>query len=121
MSNRADPALIVQCAFVTRTPAADGKFTYEQIQVDARDYRGRLPTAHPPAVGDTVWLWDRYKKEGGIYKVVERHWSHPMYLSGAWPHGEPWPTTSPTLDMLVEPAEGLYRDEAPIPEEDEDS
>jgi hypothetical protein len=41
-------------------------------------------------------------------------WSYAAFGSVVWPYGKSEPAEGPMLDIIVEPAEGVYRDEAPF-------
>ncbi|WP_435244935.1 hypothetical protein [Streptomyces tendae] len=71
-------------------------------------------TPYPPAVGDLIYLWDTGKREGGTYEVLARQWLHSSYGSTDWPAGEQRPLEGPLLDVVVQPAVGVFRDEAPV-------
>jgi hypothetical protein len=114
------PAALAVCHFYVRTPAGDGQFTYEPITLDSASGDGRLRTAHPPLPGDLILLSDSHSKKGGIFRVLERCWYHASYLSTYWPVLEPLPVEGPGMDIIVEPAEGLFRDEAPSADEDDE-
>lgn len=106
-----------RCGFYERTPV-EGGWRYELINIAVRSEAGRLPTNHPPAVGDLVHLWDARWKRGGSYRVVERAWSYPAYGSTDWPSGTPTAKEGPLLDVIVEAAEGgPFRDEVSSEEE----
>ncbi len=113
------PAALALCRFYIRSPVEGGQFRYEQISLASSQMDCRLRTAHPPLPGDLIFLWDSYKKEGGMFRVIERAWHHAGWGSMVWPYTEMLPTEGPGADIIVEPAEGLFRDEAPIPDEDE--
>lgn len=119
-AQRAEAPVFAACAFTVRQPAEHGQFRYERIWVDGRDGDGRIHTAHPPVVGDIVGLRDRFTGRDGMFEVVMRQWSHPQYLSAAWPNGERRPNIGPMVDIVVIPAEGVFRDEAPISNEDQE-
>lgn len=105
-----------RCAFHVRTTVSDGPpptYHYEQVHLSGWDHDGRLHTPHPPQVGDLIFLWDDLKKNGGYYRVIERSWLHAAYGSTDWPHAEMSPKKGPLVDIVVEPAEGIFRGEAP--------
>ena len=66
---------------------------------------GMLPTPWPPSIGDIVYL------PGGMHEVVARQWVYASWGSMDWPHHETQPLTGPLLDIIVVPAEGVFRDE----------
>ncbi|MDA8370288.1 hypothetical protein [Saccharomonospora sp.] len=116
---RAEAALFAECAFTVREPAEDGQFHYERIWVDGRESDGRIHTAHPPVVGDIIGLRDRHTGRDGMFEVVMRQWSHAGYLSAAWPYGDPRPNSGPMVEIIVVPAEGVFRNAAPIPDDED--
>lgn len=78
-----------------------------------------LRTPQPPVVGDLIFLSDQSNRDlAGLYVVVARQWSHSQYGSMNWPYGSEHSQQPPTLDVIVEPSEGLYADEISTPEED---
>lgn len=103
----------VVCSFNIRTPAENGQFHYEPVNVSSPHHDGKMHTPYPPAVGDLIHLWDTIKKQGGTYEVISRQWLHSSYGSTNWPVLEQQPTVGPLLEMIVEPAEGVFRDQAP--------
>lgn len=109
----------VRCAFYVRTPADQGQFRYERFWVANRQGDGAIWTAHPPQVSDLISLWDDTKKDGGVYQVIDRHWLHTSWGSVNWPYNEREPKTGPTLEIIVEPAEGIFHNQAPSQEDDE--
>lgn len=113
------PASLAVCRFCVRTPAGDGQFTYEPVNLDSARFDGRLRTAHPPLPGDLIFLWDSIKREGGVFRVIERCWHHAGFGSTYWPVLEQFPAEGPGVDIIVEAAEGPFRDEAPNADEDD--
>lgn len=107
------------CSFSIRTPAGDGQFHYERINLGSWHGDGKLHTPYPPQVGDLIHLWDTIKRKGGTYEVVARQWLHSSYGSTNWPVLEQQPTVGPLLDFIVQPAEGVFRDEAPQPDDED--
>ncbi|MBF6188893.1 hypothetical protein IU443_13030 [Nocardia farcinica] len=105
----------VECSFLVRTRAVDhpGKFFYRLLSVDGWHGDGLVRTPHPPAVGDTLWLFDRQLGGGASYRIVARDWRFPAYGSASWLTGEPEPERGPLLRCLVEQSPGLIVDEAP--------
>lgn len=102
-----EPYPMPRCTFYTRTPVGDGSACrYKTIRVSGWSGEGDVCTPHPPAVGDFVSL------SGSTYRVVERAWVFPVYGSAAWPSG-PTPLEGSWLQIMLETAEGLFRDEAP--------
>jgi hypothetical protein len=103
--------------FSVRRPAPGGQWHYETLYFQSRQGNTILPLEYPPAVGDLIVLQlqpaPAYQAGGPVFRVLERMWVHAMYGSPDWRYGEDGPRTGPLLDIIVEPAEGLYRDEAP--------
>lgn len=111
----------VVCSFYIRTPAGDGQFHYEHVNISSPHYDGKMHTPYPPQAGDLIHLWDTIKKQGGTYEVIARQWLHSSYGSTNWPPLEQQPTVGPLLDVIVELAEGVFRNEAPRPDGDDES
>jgi hypothetical protein len=111
------PETITWCRFYIRTPAGEGLFHYQPLTITAPDGQSRLPTPHPPAVGDLITLFDQITQQGGGFRVVDRCWHHASYLSMNWPVMAALPVHGPSLDVIVEPADGLFADEAPTESE----
>ena len=109
----------VVCSFYIRTPAEEGQFHYDHVNISSPHHDGKLHTPHPPQVGDLIHLWDFVKKQGGTYEVLSRQWLHSSYGSMNWPVLEQQPTVGPLLELIVEAAEGVFRDQAPLPEDEE--
>jgi hypothetical protein len=113
-----EPVNPVRCSFYVRTPDGDG-FRYDPV--DAGGPNGDLPTTYPPAIGDLISLkggmYDVLK--GGMYEVVARQWMHASLGSFDWPYG-PEPKVGPMLNLIVVPAVGVFRDEVPPTEEDDE-
>ncbi|GIL29163.1 hypothetical protein [Actinocatenispora comari] len=79
--------------------------------MDSREGDGALPTPYPPAVGDLIWLTDRFTGSGAVYRVLERQWMHAGYGSMSWRAGTAAPAEGPMLEIVVEAAGGLFLDE----------
>lgn len=107
------------CTFYDRTIAPDGLYHYQQIMISAPEGCGRRTMAHPPAIGDLIFLYDEIRKCGGQYRIIARDWSHPSYGSAGWPYGQAMPTIGPLLNMIVERAVGPFSDQSPITDEDQ--
>jgi hypothetical protein len=115
-----------RCTFRLRVPVDGGLFRYDDLwPTSGRLNDGEWPFLNPPDIGDTVGLWKpdwrvepKPPHPHGVYRVIERDWSYASYGSGAWPYGEPAPKVGPMLTLIVEPAEGPYRNEAPADEEE---
>jgi len=106
-----------QCWFSVRTPVDGGLFRYDRRYTEAGgDRDGCVPFLIPPSTGDLVLLWNADDRSCATYRVVERDWSYAAYGSGAWPYGERTPLVGPILQIIVEAAEGPFRDEAPSEE-----
>lgn len=107
---------VPQCSFIARYPAGGGKWRYQRISPAVPAGAG-IPMALPPSPGDIIILYDSRdpQPEGGpFWRVIERMFTYPVYGSWAWPYGEAEPRTGPTVEMTVEPAGGLFRDETDI-------
>jgi hypothetical protein len=109
----------VECSFYIRTPAEGGQFYYDHVDVSSPHHDGRMHTPYPPQVGDLINLWDSIKKQGGQFEVIARQWLHSSYGSTNWPLLEPQPTVGPLLGLIVEPAEGAFRDQVVRPDDEE--
>lgn len=109
-----------QCSFYVRSPVESGGYYYDHVSVGGYQADGCLWTSHPPQVGDIIHLWDQNTKSGGQYRVIERAWMHSSYGSANWPYGQAEPTGGPMLDVIVEAAEGLFRDQVRRPEAEGD-
>jgi hypothetical protein len=107
----------VRCNFYRRTPADVGLWRYDHINHSDHTGDGYLTTPHPPLVGDLIGLYDPTTKKGGVYRIVERSWTHSSWGSANWPYGEPRPKVGPLLDLIVETAQGPFHDEAPQDDE----
>lgn len=113
----------VRCSFAERVYVAGslrttGGFRYTRISRGGPGGDDFLHTDHPPDVGDHIFLWDQ-SEDGprGNFVVIERSWTHSAFGSADWPRTEPRPTVGPMLDIIVEKAEGMYRDE-PVPRDE---
>lgn len=103
-----------QCTFHVRTPVDNGLLRYDRRYTEASgDRDGYVPFLTPPSLGDLVLLWNPDDKSCETYRVVERDWSYAAHGSAAWPYSERTPTVGPILQIIVEAAEGPFRDEAP--------
>ncbi|MEV0149710.1 MULTISPECIES: hypothetical protein [unclassified Nonomuraea] len=91
---------LIGCVFMVRTPAAGGGYHYNQIETTG------YPTVHPPSVGDFI------THEDGVYRVVARQWHLPDSGTASWPYGDILPREV-MLDLVLEPDDGPYADEAP--------
>jgi hypothetical protein len=108
--------------FAIRYPAGDDTWRYEPVDVGNPGGQGFTALEYPPATGDLISLWDRSRHARGLppleggpgFRVLDRSWHHSSYGSMDWPYGEQVPRSGPLLDIIVEPADGPYRDEAPI-------
>ena len=109
----------VRCAFYLRWPGRPTGHQYLGLGIESRSGFGRLPLAHPPAVGDLVNLnGQAFRTEDGpaervhgTFRVVERSWMYPGYGSSDWPRGEIQAKQGPMLDVFVEHAEGAFADQ----------
>jgi hypothetical protein len=112
-----------RCTFYVRDQVAEDPPTYHygMISQDSGPSQGgSLVTPHPPAVGDLIGLHDRLTRTSGGYRVIERYWTYSQYGSGDWPAGEMHPRTGPLLTLIVVPDNGPFRDETPLPPEEEE-
>jgi hypothetical protein len=112
--------LDARCRFYVRTVLSEGPpptARYDAINVRGWHDDGCVHTQHPPTVGDLVYLIDDITKTDGTYRVLERAWSHPNYGSAYWLPGTPTPKRGPSVDYIVERAEGLFRHEVPAPQD----
>jgi hypothetical protein len=108
------------CSFYARVPVDGGQFRYDTFQAaSSTPPDGFVPFLMPPAVGDTLLLWtpkwrlEPGANECGQYRVIERDWTYADYGSAAWPYGERAPKSGPRLTIIVELADGPFRNEAP--------
>jgi hypothetical protein len=101
--------------FSVRSLTTDSHWRYRRISPGSPYGSGRLPMRFPPVIGDLIILQDAYEEiEGGpVFRVVDRQWAHSQYRSPDWPYDAPEPREGPLLDVIVEPAEGVYRNEQP--------
>jgi hypothetical protein len=109
-----DAPTTVACVFHERVPASDTTSHYRRIWLANPDGDGVLRTPHPPAVGDTIFLFDRGGTETGPrgqFRVVERGWDHASYGSTYWPVLMADPTQGPRLTVIVVADEGPFRDQ----------
>ncbi|WP_262059698.1 hypothetical protein [Streptomyces sp. STR69] len=110
----------VSCSFYIRTPAENGQFYYDRVNIGSPHADGKLHTSDVPQIGDLLHLWDTLKKQGGKYEVVARQWLHSSYGSTNWPVLEPQPTVGTLLELVVVPAEDIFRNQVLRPEEEDD-
>jgi hypothetical protein len=97
------PVLLVSCRFYERIAVGPDQFRYQAFTISGSPSRdGRLLTAHAPAVGDVISLYDDLRKAGGAYLVTDRAWLHSSLGSANWPYLEPLPVEGPGLDIIVE-------------------
>ena len=111
------------CSFYVRVQVTDvPTYRYDPVWVNGGQYgQGpQLDMPHPPAIGDLIYLVDGHNQHTGVHRVVERSWGYASYGSRAWWHGRPRPDSAPSLDIIVVPDEGPFRDDDPG-EEDDDS
>jgi hypothetical protein len=116
MPQISDPTPSPRTSFHERIPA-EGGYRYRRISINNRQGDTYLRTPHPPLMGDLIQLWDATEGRGGVYQVVARQWLHSSYGSPDWPHGQATSSVGPLLDIVVEAAEGAFRDEAPSEDE----
>lgn len=113
-----DFATAPRCSFYERIQVtADPTYRYEKIEIASSRNDGVLRTPYPPAVGDLITLYDRLRKAGGTYRVIERAWSHASFGSTNWPLGLKDAHVGPMLDVVVEPTVGPFVNEAPFESE----
>lgn len=101
--------------FSVRRPTPDNHWDYQRISPDSPYGSGFVPMNFPPVVGDLIILQDAHREvEGGpVFQVIGRQWAHSNYGSPSWPHNAPEPREGPLLNIVVEPAEGIFRNERP--------
>ncbi|MFD1656974.1 hypothetical protein ACFSL4_01670 [Streptomyces caeni] len=109
----------VVCSFYIRTPAGDSQFHYDPVNISSPHHDSKMHTPYPPQVGDLIHLWDFVKKQGGTYQVIARQWLHSSYGSTNWPVLEQQPTVGPLLELIVESAEGVFREQALRPDDED--
>ena len=101
------------CRFSVRYPAAGGKWRFQRAHESSWDTGGAVVTDHPAAIGDLVLLTDPALDGGPVFRVVDRMIAYPQYGSWNWPAGRPQPERGPLIEVIAEPAAGLYINEAP--------
>lgn len=99
----------VRCSLKERVPVQGG-FRYDHVSVRGHALDGYLYTEHPPAIGDLIALTGA-PSGVGVFHVVDREWLHSSFGSTNWPYGQPEPVVGPILTVIVERAEGMFRDE----------
>ncbi len=109
--------MLTGCHFYVRVPVGD-QFRYDRVNVSGPQGDSTLHTEYPPLVGDLIHLYDKQGHQGQ-FRVIERAWMHSSWGSFNWPYGEPRSKVGPTLDLIVEPADGLFVNEAPTPDEED--
>ncbi|MCW2929990.1 MAG: hypothetical protein JWM19_952 [Actinomycetia bacterium] len=110
-----------RCNFCVRYPAPGGKWTFVAIRLANWWSNGAIPLWMPPSVGDLITLHPAHGQElegGPVYRVVDRMWVTAVYGSGSWPLGKAAPVEGPLMEIIVEPAPGLYADQAPSGDDD---
>jgi hypothetical protein len=120
-SSGAATAPPVVCSFYIRTPAQNGQFYYDHVNVSSPHGDGKLHTPDTPQVGDVIHLWDFVKKKGGMYEVIARQWLHSSYGSTNWPVLEQQPIVGTALELVVVPAEGILRNQVLRPEDEDEN
>lgn len=106
----------VVCEFHERTRASDSTSRYTRIWISNPDGDGVLCTPFPPAIGDTIFLYDRGGTETGPrgrFRVVARDWFHASYGSTYWPVLEQHPKQGPRLSIVVVKDDGPFHDQEP--------
>lgn len=93
-----------------------GRWRYEPFDIPHPEGSGYVPLECPPLPGDLISLRDRAEdpERRGIFRVMERAWTHASWGSADFPYGQREPSSGPLLDIIVAPADGPYRDEAPM-------
>lgn len=114
MSDQLAPSL----HFYRRTGDEETGYVYDAITTK-QPAGAQMRTHWLPLVGDLIGLWG---VEGGhsMYRVLERAWHHPQWGSANWPYGKDKPVAGPMVHVIVEVAEGPFRNERPDPEDVED-
>lgn len=116
-----DRASMVRCEFYVRHPSTKhpGTYRYQRIELNTPMGRdsGYMVTMHPPAMGDTLFLADKFSGDAGQYRVIARDWWHDQYGSSNWPLVEDLPKEPQRLRVLVEPAAWCFQDEEPAENE----
>lgn len=108
----------VRCTFYLRKPLGGG-YEYLLLHFPAYGNIGDFVTENPPLVGDLVPLRDTDGRFDGTVRVLDRQWGHNQYGSANWPITEPRPVQPDMLSIVVEEAEGIFRDEVARKEEEE--
>lgn len=112
---------MIHCHFYVREAVGD-QWRYDRVLVASPEGDSSLHTDTPPVVGDLIVLSDQSRKlEGwpGQCRVIERAWMYSSWGSTNWPYGEAQSRVGPTLDLIVERAEGPFVNEAPVEDEDD--
>lgn len=106
------------CNFHVRTPAEGdpGKFWFETVAHRyTPSFGGGLDTPHVPSVGDLVHLYGETEATQGMFRVLDRAWMYVGFGSADWPHGQARPRSGPIVDIVVEPARGMFADQVLSP------
>lgn len=106
----------VRCQFYVRLPRENGQWRYESMCLSGWHGDMMLHTPFPPAAGDRILLGEpasaRPEPFHGVFEVLARQWMHSGYGSGDWPYGQPEPSSGPELMIIVQPADGIFVNEA---------
>lgn len=107
--------MTARCSFhvLNRADPADSQTLYPETPTSG------LILEHPPAVGDLIWLSgviyqtdeegeEEREEVDGCWRVLARSWSPAVYGSRSWPALTGRQTDAVSLDLMVEPAEGLF-------------
>lgn len=95
-----------RCTFYVRRLIESG-YRYSMVGLPGPGFHTHLP----PSVGDVIYL-----QGTGMVKVLGRQFLPASWGSQAWNRADESPPTA--VDIVVEPTEGLFADEAPLTEEE---
>jgi hypothetical protein len=93
-----------RCSFYNRTPA-EGGYRYDRIEVRGPRGDDKLHVPAAPLVGDRIFLTN------DLYVVLARQFAYASWGSHDWPLVELHALHGPLVDLIVEPASGLFVDE----------
>jgi hypothetical protein len=101
-----------RCSFYVRTvDLASSRHRFTHLVPAGLSMSGLVELEHPPVIGDLIYLRDTETETSGAYRVVDRAWSHAAYGSPAWPAAQARPTNGPWVDIVLEPALGVFTTE----------
>lgn len=100
-------------SFYLRT-SVEGGFQYDPIITRTAESAGTIPAFVVPGVGDVIFLYGHIDEHKGIFSIVARQFTYPSYGSMVWK--ETLPEWGPHIDLVVEPADGVFTDEVYDPE-----